>query len=82
MLATQTLHQCVPFKMNSKNPNAGNYFMLLRGVAMVTMATDFLKICHGYHGYHSNAPEQHKIIPRIRIFRIHSRNTLVKSLSG
>ena len=82
MLATQTLHQCVPW-MNSKNPNAGNYFMLLRGVAMVTMATDFLNIrkfrCHGYH---RNAPEQHKIISRIRIFRIHPRNTLVKSLSG
>ena len=82
MLATQTLHHCVPW-MNSKNPNAGNYFMLLRGVAMVTMATDCLKIRKFHcHGYHRNAPEQHKIISRIRIFRIHLMNTLVKSLSG
>ena len=53
------------------------------GVAMVTIATEssyLQKIC--CHGYHSNAPEQHEIISRIRIFRIHLRNTLVKSLSG
>ena len=40
MLATQTPHQCVRW-MNKKNLKVGIYFMLLRGVAMVTMATDF-----------------------------------------
>ena len=37
MLANQTLHRHVPW-MNSENSNAGNYFMLLRSVAMVIMA--------------------------------------------
>ena len=40
MLATQTLHQCVHW-MNKKKLIVGIYFMLLRGVAIVTMATDF-----------------------------------------
>ena len=43
--------------------------MLLRGAAMVTMATESLYLSKiSCHGYHSSAPEQHKIISRIRIF--------------
>ena len=58
--------------------------MLLRGVAIETIATDFsydiLKIC--CHGYHSNTPEQYKVNSYYQVFLIHPMNTLVKSLSG
>ena len=70
-------------RVNSGGPNAGGCFVLLGGIAMVTMATDFLQIrIFRCHGYHSDAPEQHRVVSRIGIFRIHSGNSLVKSLGG
>ena len=48
--------------------------MLLRGVAMVTIATGFKDVKNrlraGCLGYHSDAPEQHEINSYITIFLI------------
>ena len=58
--------------------------MLLRGVAIETIATDFsydiLKIC--CHGYHSNTPEQYKVNSYYQVFLgVSSCIVLVKSPS-